>query len=108
VLAVGLINLVRDLLTRTTPERGEDGPVSSAAMLRLVSFVAVLVAALVLLEPAGFFPAMAVMVIGSLVCFGVRNPMVIAAATTLIVDFSYLIFVRLLAVPFPPGFLGLT
>lgn len=108
VLAVGLINLVRDLLTRTRPEHGEDAPVSAAAARRLVAFVAVLVAALVLLEPAGFFPAMVVMVIGSLVCFGVRNPTVIAAATALIVGYSYLIFVRLLAVPFPPGFLGLT
>jgi hypothetical protein len=48
------------------------------------------------------------MVVGSLFCFGVRNLMEIAAATALIVGCAYLVFVRLLAVPFPPGFLGLS
>ena len=67
------------------------------------------IAALVrLLEPLGFFPAMVVMTIGALLCFDVRSPLVIAAATALIVGTSYLIFVRFLLVPFPPGFLGLT
>jgi tripartite tricarboxylate transporter TctB family protein len=110
VLALGAVNLVRDLLTRAraADEDAEDAPLTSAATLRVVAFVVVLVAALLLLEPAGFFPAMVVMTVGSLVCFGVRNPLVIAAATALIVGTAYLIFVRLLVVPFPPGFLGLT
>ncbi|WP_291419225.1 tripartite tricarboxylate transporter TctB family protein [Actinophytocola sp.] len=102
VLVIGAVNLVRDLLTRPATE---DGP---AAVPRLLAFIVVLLAALLLLEPAGFFPTMVVLVVGSLVCFGVRNPLVIAAATALIVGSSYLVFVRLLVVPFPPGFLGLT
>lgn len=115
VLVVGLINLVRDLLTKAAAAPVADDPVSddavpmtSAVVLRLLAFVAVLLAALVLLEPVGFFPAMVVMVVGSLVCFGVRNPLVIAAATALTVGCAYLVFVRLLVVPFPPGFLELT
>jgi hypothetical protein len=113
VLVIGLVNLVRDLLVKAANVPAEQGegdsvPMTSAVVLRLLAFVAVLLAALVLLEPAGFFPAMVVMVVGSLVCFGVRNPLVIAAATALTVGCAYLVFVRLLVVPFPPGFLDLT
>lgn len=114
VLIVGAVNLVRDLLTAARAEQAQDGDGESAAglstqaVLRLIAFVVVLIAALLLLEPLGFFPAMVVMTIGALLCFDVRSPLVIAAATALIVGTSYLIFVRFLLVPFPPGFLGLT
>jgi hypothetical protein len=108
VLAVGAVNLVRDLLTTARTSDETDGPLTRAAVLRVLAFVVVLFAALALLEPAGFFPSMVVMVVGGLVCFGVRQPLVIAAATALIVGCAYLVFVRLLVVPFPPGFLGIT
>lgn len=108
VLLVGGINLLRDLLQPAPADRAEVVAPDRNAVRRLVAFVVVLVAAVVLLEPAGFFPAMVVMVLGALLCFDVRSPWVLAAGVALMVGVSYLIFVRLLAVPFPPGFLGLT
>lgn len=113
VLVVGLVNVVRDLTaprSATSDDEDDESAESDGptAVARTVAFVVVLLATVVLLEPLGFFPAMVVMAIGSLLSFGMRDPFAIAAATALIVGCAYLVFVRLLVVPFPPGFLELT
>ena len=112
VLVLGLVNLIRDATAqrRDTDTAGRnDGAAerSAGGSRRTVAFVVVLVAAVLLLDPLGFFPAMTAMVIGSLLVFGERNPLVVAAATALMIGWAYLLFVRLLLVPFPAGFLGL-
>ncbi|MGH3664310.1 MAG: tripartite tricarboxylate transporter TctB family protein [Micromonosporaceae bacterium] len=108
ILLVGMTNLVRDVRAVWRPHEREGEPAEPTAVGATVAFVVVLLAALVLLQPLGFFCAMAVMVVGSLLAFGVRDPLVLAAATVLIVGWSYVLFVRVLSVPFPPGPLGLT
>lgn len=105
LLVLGLYNLARDEIEAAVaagqPERGQ-------AIGRTVAFSVVLIGSVLLLQPLGFFPAMAIMSIGNFLVFGVRKPLVILAGTALIVGFSYLIFVRLLVVPFPTGMFGLS
>lgn len=113
VLVLGLVNLVRDgAAWRCGSGRAEGGEGGgegvSGAGRRLVAFALTLAVAVSLLGPLGFFPAMIVVVVGSLLVFGVRRPLVLAVTVVLVIGWSYVLFARLLAVPFPPGVLGLT
>jgi Tripartite tricarboxylate transporter TctB family len=108
VLVLGLVNLVADCAAaRRDPDRADGAEVSGAGR-RVFTFVLVLVAAVLLLQPLGFFPAMVVVVLGGLLVCGARRPVVLAVTTVLVIGWAYVLFERLLAVPFPPGVLGLT
>jgi hypothetical protein len=83
----------QDGRTPGSQERHPAGPV--------LGLVAVLAVTTWLMGVIGFFPAAALLLLGSLVILGVRTPFKVVAYTAGVVAIAYLLFVEALGVPFP-------
>jgi len=96
VLAVFAVLEIRaDLRDHKTTEHGR---------VRLVLGITALMAVFVFLIPRlGFFAATTIMLLGGVYAIGYRRHFVVAAVTIAVLAFCYVVFVRVLGLPLPPG-----
>jgi len=96
VLAVFAVLEIRsDLRDHKTTEHGR---------VRLVLGITALMAAFVFLMPRlGFFAATTILLLGGVYAIGYRRHFVVATVTIAVLAFCYVVFVRVLGLPLPPG-----
>jgi putative tricarboxylic transport membrane protein len=100
LIGVGLWNMVADLRERT----GDEEPDSEYGRLvawRVVGLAALIAVTVWLVNPIGFYPAAALLLIGGLLIMGVRKPLLLIAYPAAVIGFGYVLFSLLIGVPLP-------
>ncbi|MGU3500096.1 tripartite tricarboxylate transporter TctB family protein [Mycobacterium sp. C31M] len=100
LIAVGLWNIVADLREHTGDEE-PDAEYGRLVAWRVVAFAALVAVTVWLVNPIGFYPAAAIMLIGGLWIMGIRKPLPLIVYPVVVIAIGYVLFSMLIGVPLP-------
>ncbi len=100
LIGVGLWNVIADLRERTGDEE-PDPEYGRLVVWRVAGFAALIAVTVWLVNPIGFYPAAALMLIGGLWIMGVRKPLVLIGYPVVVIGLGYVLFTLVIGVPLP-------